>query len=109
MVIKVLLLRNHFKCALTVLTVSEDASFWNTNAHDELDKALLAKKNVNRAKNIILFVGDGMGMPTITAGRILKGQLKGNDGEDEKLAVDSFPYLGLAKVGACYLHECLDI
>jgi alkaline phosphatase len=50
-----------------------------------------------KAKNIILFVGDGMGMSTVTAARILEGQLKGMDGEENNLSFDLFPYTGLAK------------
>ena len=33
------------------------------------------------AKNVILFVGDGMGVSTVTAARILEGQLEGKLGE----------------------------
>lgn len=53
---------------------------------------------LSAARNIILFIGDGMGMATITAGRILKGQMQGRQGEDEQLAFDGFPYVGLSKV-----------
>ncbi len=49
------------------------------------------------AKNVILFVGDGMGMSTVTAARILEGQLKGMAGEENNLSFDLFPYTGLAK------------
>jgi alkaline phosphatase len=31
----------------------------------------------SRAKNAILFIGDGMGISTVTAARILEGQLRG--------------------------------
>ena len=34
------------------------------------------------AKNVILFLGDGMGISTVTAARILAGQLKGMSGEE---------------------------
>ena len=35
---------------------------------------VLAKSEIfSRAKNVILFIGDGMGYPTTTAGRILIG------------------------------------
>lgn len=51
----------------------------------------------DRAKNVILFVGDGMGVSTVTAARILEGQLKGMDGEENNLSFDLFPYTGLAK------------
>ena len=37
------------------------------------------------AKNVILFVGDGMGVSTVTAARILEGQLNGNYGEENEL------------------------
>ena len=39
-----------------------------------------------------------MGMSTVTAARILKGQRAGRTGEEEKLAFETFPHLGLAKV-----------
>ena len=51
---------------------------WNKHAQDTIDQLLNRKINQNIAKNIILFVGDGMGVGTITAGRIRKGQLKGS-------------------------------
>ncbi|GGO78898.1 alkaline phosphatase [Marinobacterium nitratireducens] len=49
------------------------------------------------AKNVILFVGDGMGISTVTAARILEGQLNELDGEENNLSFDLFPYTGLAK------------
>lgn len=50
-----------------------------------------------RAKNVILFVGDGMGVSTVTAARILAGQLAGVSGEENRLAFESMPYLALSK------------
>ncbi|MCX7036366.1 MAG: alkaline phosphatase [Proteobacteria bacterium] len=49
------------------------------------------------ARNVILFVGDGMGISTITAARILEGQLKGGMGEDNRLAFEDFPQSALVK------------
>lgn len=49
------------------------------------------------AKNIILFVGDGMGISTVTAARILEGQQRGLAGEENQLAFEQFPFAGLAK------------
>ncbi|MCM2680659.1 alkaline phosphatase [Echinimonas agarilytica] len=49
------------------------------------------------AKNVILFVGDGMGVSTVTAARILEGQLKGMMGEENVLSFGEFPFAGLAK------------
>ncbi|WP_199609824.1 alkaline phosphatase [Flocculibacter collagenilyticus] len=50
-----------------------------------------------QAKNIILFVGDGMGISTVTAARILDGQNKGKMGEEHQLSFEQFPFAGLAK------------
>ncbi len=50
-----------------------------------------------RAKNVILFVGDGMGVSTVTAARILEGQLNGKPGEENRLSFENFPYLALSK------------
>lgn len=50
-----------------------------------------------KAKNVILFVGDGMGVSTVTAARILEGQLNGMDGEENNLSFDLFPFTGMAK------------
>lgn len=52
--------------------------------------------NILRAKNVILFVGDGMGVSTVSAARILDGQLKGIDGEYNRLSFEKFPYLALS-------------
>jgi alkaline phosphatase len=49
------------------------------------------------AKNIILFVGDGMGVSTVTAARILDGQQKGMLGEENSLSFGNFPFVGLSK------------
>jgi alkaline phosphatase len=53
--------------------------------------------NARKAKNVILFVGDGLGISTITAARILEGQLKGAPGEENRLSFETLPYLALSK------------
>ena len=50
-----------------------------------------------RAKNVILFVGDGMSLTTVAAARILDGQRKGGPGEENALSWENFPYTGLSK------------
>lgn len=55
-----------------------------------------------RAKNVILFVGDGMGVSTITAGRIYAGQTRGVDGESYRLTMESLPYSAFSKT---YSHD----
>jgi len=49
------------------------------------------------AKNLILFIGDGMGISTVTAARIFEGQQLGGPGEDHELSWESFPYTALSK------------
>lgn len=49
------------------------------------------------AKNIILFVGDGMSLATVTAARILDGQQLGVSGEEHSLSFGNFPFTGLSK------------
>ena len=49
------------------------------------------------AKNVVLFIGDGMGISTITAARILAGQQAGNSGEENRLSFETFPQTGLVK------------
>lgn len=51
-----------------------------------------------KAKNVVFFLGDGMGISTITASRIFKGQLAGHRGEEGYLEFDRFPYSAFIKV-----------
>lgn len=41
---------------------------WNDYSKQRIDKMLTRKLNGNVAKNIILFLGDGMGITTVTVG-----------------------------------------
>lgn len=50
-----------------------------------------------RAKNVILFIGDGMGISTITAARIYDGQKRGETGEENSLSFEKFPNVALVK------------
>lgn len=50
-----------------------------------------------RAKNVILFVGDGMGVSTVTAARIYEGQQRGLSGEENLLSFERFPQTALVK------------
>lgn len=50
-----------------------------------------------RAKNVILFIGDGMGISTITAARIYDGQKRGETGEENSLSFEKLPHVALVK------------
>ena len=49
------------------------------------------------ARNIILFLGDGMGVSTVTAARIFDGQSRGETGEENSLSFETFPHVALVK------------
>ena len=49
------------------------------------------------ARNIILFIGDGMGVSTVTAARIFDGQAQGMSGEEHALVFETFPHVALVK------------
>ncbi|XP_015608485.1 alkaline phosphatase 4 [Cephus cinctus] len=88
----------HFSDALQRgSTDYEDMSFWMKSGQEHLQRVLSLRNNENQAKNVIIFVGDGMGLSTVTAGRIFKGQAKGTTGEEYKLAFEKFPSSGLSK------------
>jgi Alkaline phosphatase len=53
---------------------------------------------IEQAKNVILFLGDGMSIPTLAAARIYMGQLANRTGEEISLAFEQFPFTGLSKV-----------
>ena len=73
---------------------------YNEEAQDELKKALHVHMNTGIAKNVILFIGDGLGMTTHTAARIYKGQIQGMEkaAEEAVLSYEKFPFVGLSKV-----------
>lgn len=78
-------------------SIEKDPSFWNEQARAAIDEILHRPENRRRAKNVILFLGDGMGVSTVTAGRIRKGQTKGQLGEDFQSEMEQFPHTGLVK------------
>jgi len=82
-------------------TATELLNDQKMNAWYQQGEQVLAKKltqqTKNKAKNVILFVGDGMGISTLTAARILQGQIAGKSGEEGYLSFETFPYSALVK------------
>ncbi|KAM7345784.1 membrane-bound alkaline phosphatase-like [Cochliomyia hominivorax] len=93
--------RNYFETIGNGKYVPEeekDPEFWRNLARQELEVNLGKQQlNMNKAKNIIFFLGDGMSLSTVAAARMLKGQKKGNTGEEEVLSFEKFPFTGLSK------------
>jgi alkaline phosphatase len=75
-----------------------DPGFWNNLAKEVIQKRKKQVENHKIAKNLILFIGDGMGPTTVTAARILRGQLNNRPGEESVLAFEEFPHVALSKV-----------
>ncbi|MER3430582.1 MAG: alkaline phosphatase [Blastocatellia bacterium] len=75
----------------------ESADFWRRDGKAALERAKSTKIRKGKAKNIILFLGDGMGISTVTAARILEGQLRGESGEENRLAFEDFPFTAFSK------------
>ncbi len=93
------------KSASTKSTLKTDATAASTESAQKWyrDGARAARAGAEqrpipgKARNVILFVGDGMGLSTIAAARIREGQLKGNTGEENALSFEKFPYVSLSK------------
>ncbi len=77
--------------------IKESPNWWYQQGEGKVYQ--LAKENPfpKKAKNVILFIGDGMNISTITAARILEGQIKGETGEENQLSFEKFPQTALSK------------
>ncbi len=86
------------------LTLVNENNHWFKAAAQKVEKNRLIAETIKNhkgaAKNIILFVGDGMSLTTVTASRIFEGQQQGLLGEENNLSFDDFPFSGLAKTYA---------
>lgn len=92
--------------AATAQTITQGAQVttedYRRQARDEVAR-LKASTPINaRAKNVIIFIGDGMGISTLTAARIYQGQKLGRDGESFTTAMDSLSHAALVKT---YSHD----
>ncbi len=68
---------------------------WQTKGRAALARARALAPAAGRARNVVLFVGDGMGVSTVTAAGILEGQLRGESGEENLLAFERLPHVAL--------------
>lgn len=68
-----------------------ESDFWRAKAQSTITEKLAEKLNTNNAKNIIIFLGDGMSLATVAATRVYIG------GEEKELEFEKFPHFGLSK------------
>jgi alkaline phosphatase len=88
--------------AATVISLpilaQETPEKWFSEGHEAVQSRLSNLRTAPaRAKNVILFIGDGMGVSTVTAARILAGQLAGNTGEENELFFENFSNVAFSK------------
>lgn len=70
---------------------------WSALGREAVERARKLAPSQPRARNVILFLGDGMSLETIVAARILEGQLRDEPGEENSLSFEGFPHVALAK------------
>ncbi|MEG8222766.1 alkaline phosphatase [Sphingomonas sp. HH69] len=75
---------------------------YRAQAMAELERIKADAPVVGKARNIILFIGDGMGVSTLTAARIHQGQQQGVDGESFVPTMDRLSSTALVKT---YSHD----
>jgi len=90
-------------CTAALLTawsttgIAQSPEQWLRDGRAAVDAAKRLTHNNSKARNVILFIGDGMGITTITAARILEGQRSGKRGEENLLSFEKLPFTALIK------------
>lgn len=79
------------------ISAEETPERWAAEGKQAIQDALNRKPIEKKARNVILFIGDGMGISTVTASRIYEGQQRGDTGEENRLSFETFPYSALSK------------
>ncbi|MCF6300883.1 MAG: alkaline phosphatase, partial [Proteobacteria bacterium] len=75
----------------------ESPEWWYQQGAKKVKQLANQRKFPKQAKNVILFIGDGMNLSTTTAARILEGQQAGQPGEENQLSFEKFPQTALSK------------
>lgn len=76
----------------------QTANDWFKEANANIAMKERSMNTPTTAKNVILFVGDGMGISTLTAARIFEAQQDGAvNGEEHELFFENFPFTALVK------------
>ncbi|CAH8854829.1 unnamed protein product [Trichobilharzia szidati] len=96
--ILVILFQNKAKCRKSSLDVTNPET-WKKLADQKFEKfkKTYAYSTVKRPKNVILFLGDGMSMSTVTGARYLKAEKMNLLGGDVELAWEEWPVASLVR------------
>ncbi len=82
---------------ITTVRAEKSPEAWFAQGRAAVVQAKADAPITHKAKNVILFLGDGMGVSTVTAARIMEGQLRGQQGEENVLSFETFPNTALIK------------
>lgn len=83
------------KLAFNTILDESDSEYWRRNAQLYMKNVLedpRKEMKLRKAKNIILFMGDGMSLTTVAATRMYLGD------ENNSLSFEKFAHFGLSKV-----------
>ncbi|KAJ8715335.1 hypothetical protein PYW08_005316 [Mythimna loreyi] len=74
-----------------------ESAFWINEAQEAIAKRLKRTESVKKARNVVMFLGDGMSVPTLAAARTLLGQRRHATGEEARMHFETFPTVGMVK------------
>ncbi|KAK6751470.1 hypothetical protein RB195_003083 [Necator americanus] len=91
-------------------TTLDDVRFWNLLGKENISRKLKWNPHLlkaKRPKNVILFIGDGMGLSIVTPARINKNQKARNPYLNKPLFFETFRAAGLVKTSS-FTHHVTD-
>ena len=83
--------------AAAPVAAPETPQRWFAEGAAAARQAIAEAGGAQRARNVIVFLGDGMGFTTVAAGHIYAGQKLGRDGESFRLSFEQFPYTAFSR------------
>ncbi|XP_045774632.1 membrane-bound alkaline phosphatase-like [Maniola jurtina] len=91
--------RNFHRHAASAPINEKEATFefWMGEAQAAIAAHARSSRERGSARNVVMFLGDGMSVPTLAAARTLLGQRNRRTGEETRLSFEEFPSVGLSK------------
>lgn len=86
---------------LTRNQYEKSSQYYLSMGKDFVEQQLRKKFNKNIAKNVILYIGDGMSMSTLSATRMYMGA------EEKSFSFEKFPFIGMSKT-YCVDYQVAD-
>jgi len=80
-----------------IVSAEKTPANWYADGQRTASARRAAFDSLPPARNVVIFLGDGMSLATVAAARIMEGQLRGESGEENLLYFENFPNLALAK------------